>query len=59
MGIINPIIIAKFFHIIHKALFIFLSATSEVKKRLLKLILNYFIIVEINRHKMLYLHCLI
>lgn len=56
MAIINLVIVVKFFYIICKALFVSLLVTGEVKKILLRLILNYFVIIKINWHKMLQLH---
>lgn len=51
MAIINLVIIAKFFYIIYKALFISLLATNEVKKKLLELISNSFMTIEVYRHR--------
>lgn len=59
IAIRNSITIAMFFYIIYKALFISLLATSEIKKKLLELISNYFAIIETNKYRMLYLYCLI
>lgn len=56
MAIINSIAIIKFFYIIYKVLFISLLAIGKIKKRLLGVISNYFIIIETNRHKIFYLH---
>lgn len=59
MIIINLIIMAKFFYIIYNALFISLLAAAELKKGLLRPILDYFAIVKTNSYDMLYLHCFI
>lgn len=55
----NPIVIAKFFYIICKALFISLLTIGKVKRCLLEPIINYFAINETNWGQMLYLHYLI
>lgn len=59
MTIINLVLLSKFFYIICKALFVFLSAVSKIKERLLGPISNYFIKIEINRHRMFHLNCLV
>lgn len=59
MIIINLVVKAKFFYIICKTLFVFLLTISKVEKQLLKLISNYFIIIEINKNRILYLYCFI
>lgn len=59
MAIMNLVAVAKFFHIIYKALFVSLLATGKVKKGLLEPILNYFATIETNEYRMFYLHCLI
>lgn len=58
-AIINLVIKAKFFYIICKILFISLLAINKIKKKLLKLILNDFAVIKINKYKILYLHCFI
>lgn len=50
---------AKFFHIIYKALVISLLAISEVEKGLFRPILSYFATIETNKYGMLYLHYLV
>lgn len=51
MAIINLVAIAKFFYIIYKTLFIFLLIAAEIKKELLRPILNYFAIIKINKNR--------
>lgn len=55
----NSIAVAKFIHIIYDTIFISLFGTSQIEGGLLGPISNYFGIVEINRHRILYLHYLI
>lgn len=59
IAIINPVAIAKFFYIICKALFLSLLADGKVERGLLGQIFIYFATVEINRHKIIYLHCFV
>lgn len=54
---INPITIKRSFYIIYKTLFISLLAANKVEKRLLRPISNYFVIIEINWHRILHLYC--
>ena len=54
--IINLIFVIKFFYIICKALFISLLIIGKVEKKLLKLISNYFAIIETNKHRMFHLN---
>ncbi len=54
----NPVAIAKFFHIIYEAIFISFVDASQIDVRLLGSISNYFGTVEMNGHRMLHLHCL-
>ena len=59
MATINPVAIAKFFHIICRGLLMSLLAAGELERGLLGLISNYFATVETNMHGMLHLHCLV
>lgn len=52
----NPVTIAKFFHIIYNAIFIFLFSIDQIEKGLLGPNSNYFNTVETNSHRMLHLH---
>ncbi len=56
---INPVAIAKIFHIIYDAIFMFLLNASQTERGLLRPISNYFDIVEMNNCGILYLHCLV
>lgn len=49
----------KFFHIICKELFEFLLTASEIERKLLRPISNYFVTVKTNEHGILHLHYLI
>lgn len=51
--IMNPVIIAKFFHIIYNVVFMSLLAASQLKGGLPGLISNYFAIIETNGHSIL------
>ena len=55
----NPVVVANFFHIICKGLFISLLAAGEVEGRLLETISNHIATVKTNRHGILHLHCLV
>lgn len=52
MATINLVIIAKLFYLIYKALFMSLLTISKVESKLLELILNYFVTVKTNEHKL-------
>ena len=52
----NPVAVAKFFHIICNLIFMSLFAASQIKKGLLGLILNYFATIKINGCRMFYFH---
>ncbi len=54
----NPVAIAKFFHIICDAIFMFLFGAGQTAGGLFGPILNYFATVETNGHGMLHLHYL-
>lgn len=58
-AIINPVTIAKFFHIICNAVFMSLIATSQLEKGVPRLISNYFATIKINDCNMLHLYYLI
>ncbi len=55
----NPVAVAKFFHIICKAIFMSLFGAGQTKGGLLGPISNYFGIVETNGRGILHLHCLV
>lgn len=55
----NPIIVIKFFYIIHNALFMSLLIPGKVKKELLESISNYFATIKTNECGIFYLHCLV
>lgn len=59
MAKMHLVAIAKVFYIIFDVLFLLLFAASQLKKELLGLISNYFAIVEINSHSILYLYYLV
>lgn len=56
---INPVAIAKFFHIIYKVVLLSLFTSEYCDGDLLGLISTYFGKVEINGYNMLYLYCLV
>ena len=56
---INPVTIAKFFHIICNAIFIFLFDAGQKEGGFLRPILNYFGIIEINGCGILHLYYLV
>ncbi len=58
-AIMNPVAIAKFFHIICDAILMSLFDVGQTEGGLLGPILNYFNTVEMNGHGMLHLHCLV
>lgn len=57
--IINPVAIAKSFHIIFDATFISLFGTSQTARKLFKPISNYFDNIEINSFEMFYRQCIV
>lgn len=57
--IINPVAIAKSFHIIFDTTFISLFGTSQTAKKLFKPISNYFDNIEINNFGMFHLHYMV
>lgn len=54
----NPVTIAKFFHIIYDAIFMFLFSVGQIARGFFGPISNYFANVETNNHGMLHLHYL-
>lgn len=56
---INFVAIAKFFHIIYDAIFMFLFGVSQTAKEFFGLISHYFSTVEINGCGILHLQCLL
>ena len=58
-AIINPVALAKFFHILCNTVFILLLIVGQLEKRLLGPISNYFATVEKNGCGILHLHCLV
>lgn len=59
IAIISPVAIAKFFHIIYKAVLLFLFISRSCNRSLLRLILTYIDIIKINGCSILYLHYLV
>ena len=55
----NPVAVAKFFHIIYDTIFISLFGVGQKKRGFLRPILNYFGTVETNGCGILYLHYLV
>ncbi len=55
----NPVAVAKFFHIICDAIFMFLFGAGQIEEGFLGPISNYFDTVETNGRRMLPLHCLV
>ncbi len=55
----NPVVVAKFFHIICDAIFMSLFGASQTAGGLFGLISNYFATVETNGCGMLHLYCLV
>lgn len=55
----NPLAIAKFFHIICEFLLVYFLAVGEVKGELLRLISNYFAMIETNRRKIFQFYFLV
>ena len=55
----NPVAIAKFFHIIYDIIFMSLFSIGETIRGLFEPILNYFVTIKTNGHEMLYLHRLV
>ncbi len=56
---INPVAVAKFFHIICDVIFMSLFGVGQTERGLLGPISNYFGTVETNGRGMLHLHCLV
>lgn len=58
-GTINPVAVAKFFHIIYKEVLLSLFASGSCDGGLLRSVSIYFGIVEINGCGIVHLHCLV
>lgn len=56
---INPMVMAKFFHIIYKTILLSLFISEYCDRGLLRTISTYFGIVEINSYNMFHLHYLL